>query len=164
MKSGGYRKKTELFYKGGEMKIKRNLRTAAGVLLVLMLAVGVQAATVLDNVAFISGTERQMTEFEILDGGRFKATLTDLEFLAPFDVLALAITTGPDVVGTLVGQGMFNFTADPGTFVANVLGIAGGDSDLSLYRLEVSAVPIPAPVLLFASGLIALITLRRRKP
>ena len=67
-------------------------------------------------------------------------------------------------VGTLVGPGMFNFTADPGTFVANVLGIAGGVSDLSLYRVQVSAVPIPAPLLLFGSGLIALIALRRQKP
>ena len=131
--------------------------------MILMLASGVQAATVLDHVAFISGTATQMTEFEIMDGGLFKATLTDLELLSPFDVLALAITTGPDVVGTLVGPGMFTFTADPGTFVANVLGIAGGISDLSLYRVQVSAVPIPAPALLFASGLITLIALRRRR-
>ena len=144
--------------------MKRKLSTTAGMLLILMmLASGVQAATVLDNVAFISGRETQMTEFEIMDGGLFKATLTDLEFLSPFDVLALAITTGPDVVGTLVGTGMFTFTADPGIFVANVLGIAGGVSDLSLYRVQVSAVPIPAPVLLFASGLITLVALRRRR-
>jgi len=83
----------------------------------------VQTATVLDNVAFIGGRETQMTEFEIMDGGLFKATLTDLEFLSPFDVLAL--TTGPDVVGTLVGPGMFTFTADPGSFVANVLRDSG---------------------------------------
>ena len=144
------------------MTVKRKLCTTAGVLLILMLASGAQAATVLDNVAFISGRETQMSTFEITDGGLFKATLTDLEFLSPFEVLALAITTGPDVVGTLVGPGMFTFRADPGNFVANVLGIAGGVSDLSLYRVEVAAVPIPAPLLLFGSGLIALVALRRR--
>ena len=145
------------------MNINRTLKMAVWVLLILMLASGVQAATVLDNVAFISGTSTQMSRFEIMDAGLFKATLTDLEFLSPFDVLALAITAGPEVVGTLVGPGMFTFEADPGTFVANVFGIAGGVPDLSLYRVEVSAVPIPAPALLFASGLIALIALRRRQ-
>ncbi len=143
------------------MKLKRQLRTTAGVL-ILMFASGVQAATVLDNVAFISGTETQMTEFEIMDSGLFQATLTDLEFLSAFDVLALAITTGPDVVGTVVGSGMFTFAADAGTYVANVFGIAGGVSDLSLYRVQVAAVPIPATALLFSSGLIALIAMRRR--
>ena len=116
------------------MKIKRTLKATAVVLMILMLASGVPAATVLDNVAFISGTETQMSEFEIMDGGLFKATLTDLEFLSPFDVLALAITTGPDVVGTLVGPGMFTFAADPGTFVANVFGIAGGVQQFENFR------------------------------
>jgi hypothetical protein len=147
------------------MKIKRKLRTAAGVLLILMLASGAQAATVvLDETDFIRGTETRMFPFEIVEGGLFKATLTDFEFLAPFDVLALAILKGKEIVGDpLLGSGMFKFLADPGSFTANVLGVAGNEPDLSLFRVQVSSVPIPAPALLFASGLIALIALRRRR-
>ena len=71
---------------------------------------------------------------------------------------------GTEIVGEpLSGPGMFRFQADPGIFNANVLGVAGGDPDLSLFRVEVSAVPIPATALLFASGLIALIALRRQR-
>jgi hypothetical protein len=58
---------------------------------------------------------------------------------------------------------MFKFQADPGIFSANVLGVAGGEPDLSLFRVQVSTAPIPASALLFASGLIALISLRRRR-
>ena len=147
------------------MKIKRKLGIAAGVLLILMLASGAQAATVvLDEAVFIEGTETRMFPFEITEGGLFKATLTDLEFMAPFDVLALAILKGNEIVGDpLSVSGMFEFQADPGSFTANVLGVSGGDSDLSLFRVEVASVPIPATVLLLASGLIALIGLRRRR-
>jgi hypothetical protein len=147
------------------MKIKRKLRIAAGVLLILMFASGAQAATVvLDEAEYIQGTETKMFPFEIIEGGLFKATLTDFEFVAPFDVLALAILKGNEIVGDpLLGSGMFEFQADPGSFTANVLGVSGGESDLSLFRVEVSAVPIPASALLFASGLIALVGLRRRK-
>ncbi len=71
------------------MKLKIKLRTTAGVLLILMLASGAQAATVvLDEIDFMRGTESRVLPFEILEGGLFKATLTDFEFLAPFDVLA----------------------------------------------------------------------------
>lgn len=148
------------------MKKYLKFRTTATVLMVLVLASGVQAATVvLDETDFMRGTETRMFPFEIMDSGSFKATLTDFEFLAPFEVLALAILKGNELVGDpLLGPGIMNFQADPGIFSANILGVAGGEPDLSLFRVQVSTVPIPAPVLLFASGLIALITLRGRKP
>ena len=147
------------------MKLNRTLRTTAGVLLILMLSSGAQAATVvLDKTDFMRGTETKMFPFEIIEGGHFKATLTDFEFLAQFEVLALAILKEKEIVGDpLLGSGMFTFQADPGIFTANIFGVAGGDPDLSLFRVQVSTVPIPAPVLLFASSLIALIALRRRR-
>ena len=58
---------------------------------------------------------------------------------------------------------MFKFQAAPGIFNANVLGMAGGDPDLSMLQVQVSTAPIPAPALLFASGLIALMALRRQR-
>ena len=147
------------------MIINRTLKMAAWLILILMFAFGAQATTVvLDEEDFMRGTETRMYPFEIEEVGHFKATLTDLEFLAPFEVLALVILGGTEIVGEpLSGPGMFKFQAAPGIFNANVLGVAGGDPDLSLFRVEVSAVPIPATALLFSSGLIALIALRRQR-
>ena len=142
----------------------RMLKTAAGVVLILILASGVQAATVvLEETDFMSGMETRIFPFEIMESGHFKATLTDFEFLAPFDVLALAILKESEIVGDpLLGSGITKFQADPGVFTANVFGVAGGESDLGLFRVHVSTVPVPASAVLFASGLIALITIRRR--
>jgi hypothetical protein len=147
------------------MNISSTLKKALWTLVIMMFAFGTQAATVvLDEADFMRGTEARLFPFEIQETGNFTATLTDLKFLAPFEVLALVILKGTDVVGQpLAGPGMFNFQADPGNFSANLLGVAGGDSDLSLFRVEVSAVPIPAPALLFASGLAALIAFRRQR-
>ncbi len=130
-----------------------------------MLASGAHAATVvLDEYDFMSGTETRMFPFEIIEGGNFKATLTDYEFLAPFDVLALVILKGNEVVGDpLSGAGMFKFQPEPGIFTANFFGIAGGALDLNLSRLMVSDEPIPAAALLILVGLIALIALKGRR-
>ena len=108
------------------MKIKQKLSTTAGVLLILMLVSGAQAATVvLDKTDFMHGTETRI----------------------------------------------FKFQADPVIFSANVLGVVGGDPDLSLFRLldlslsrlKVSDEPIPAGAVLILVGLIALIALKGRR-
>jgi len=100
------------------MKIRRKLRITAGVLLILMLASGAQAATVvLEEIDFMRATE----------------------------------------------TGMFKFRAAPGIFPANVLGVAGDDSDLSLSRLKESDEPIPTAALLILVGLIGLIALKGRR-
>ncbi|UCF93061.1 MAG: hypothetical protein JSW39_02585 [Desulfobacterales bacterium] len=146
------------------MKLRRKLEAAVVLLLMLMLATGAQAATVLDAFDFISGTDTRVYPFEIMNAGPYQVTLTDFEFLAPFEVLLLAITTGTTVVDTLVGPGVSTFQAAPGDFVANILGVAGEPFDLSSFRVQVAPVPIPATALLFSSGLIALIAVRRRRP
>ena len=143
----------------------RKLRTTAGVLMILMLASGAQTATVvLDDTVFMRGTETRMFSIENIESGHFKARLTDVEFLASFDVMALAISKGKELVGDLLlGSGMFKFQADPGIFPTSVLGIAGGDSDRSLSQLKVSDEQIPTAALLILVGLIALIALKRRR-
>jgi len=155
------------------MKIKRNLRTTAGVLLILMLASGVQAATVVFGVTgFMRGTETRTFPFEIIEGGHFKATLTDFKFQAPFGALTTAILKGKEIIGDpLLGTGRFKFQADPGTFSTNVLGVAGDESDLSLLRLldlsiarlKISDEPMPAAAVLILVGLIGLIALKGRR-
>jgi hypothetical protein len=155
------------------MKIKRKLRTTAGVLLILMLASGVQAATVvIGSTGFMRGTETRTFPFEIIEDGNFKATPTDSEFPVLFDALAPAILKDKEIIGDpLLGAGMFKFQAGPGTFSANVLGLAGGESDLNLFRLldlsiarlKGSDEPMPAAAVLILVGLIGLIALKGRR-
>jgi len=137
------------------MKIKRELRTLAGVLLILMFASGVQAATVVvDKTDFKGGTE------------------TDFESLILFDVPVMAILKGLEIVGApLLSSGMFKFQADPGISTADVNKVAGESSvlsmprlsDLGLSRLKVSDEPVPTIALLILVGLIALIALKGRR-
>jgi hypothetical protein len=137
------------------MKIKRTLRTLAGVLLILGSASGAQAATVvLDKTGFMRGTE------------------TGFEFLAPFDIPVLAILKGMEVAGApLLGSVIFKSQADPGISIADVSMVAGGGSvlsmprlsDLGLSRLKVPDEPVPTIALLILVGLIALIALKGRR-
>jgi len=155
------------------MRRKRKLSTTAGVLLILMLALGVQAATVvLDETDVMCGTETRIFPFEILEDGHFKETLTDFEFPVSFAVPSLAILKGKKIVeDLLLGSGMFKFQADPGIFAANVLGVAVDNSgvslfrvlELSLSRLEEFDEPMPTAALLILVGLIGLIALKGRR-
>jgi hypothetical protein len=143
------------------------------VLLILLLASGAQAKTVVfDKSNLMQGTEKGMFPFGIIEGGHFKETLPDFEFLMPIDVLALAILRGKEMVGNpLLSSGMLKFQAVPGILPVNVIGVAGGDSDhsffrlfdLSLFPLMVSDEPIPTGAVLILVGLIALIALKGRR-
>lgn len=137
------------------MKIKRKLRTLAGVLLILMFASGVQAATVVfDKIDFMRARE------------------TGFEFLILFDLPVMVILRDLEIVGEpLLSSGMFKFQADPGNSTADVSKLAGGGSvlsmprlsDLGLSRLKVSDEPVPTIALLILVGLIALIALKGRR-
>ena len=137
------------------MKIKRKLRTIAGVLLILMFASGPQAATVVfDETDFIRGRE------------------TLFGFLAPFGESVMTILKGLEIVGAPpLSLWMLKFQADPGISTADVNKVVGGGSvlsmprlsDLGLSRLKVSDEPVPTIALLILVGLIALIALKGRR-
>ena len=155
------------------MKIQGKLSTAAGVLLILLLASGAQAGTVaFDRSDLQRGTDIGMFPFEIIIGGHFKEMIPHSGFLAPFDVQALAILRGKEIVGIpLLGSGMFNFQASPGIFPTNLLGVAWVDWGLGLFRLlnidqsrvKLSDEPLPAAAVLILVGLVALIALKGRR-
>ncbi len=108
------------------MKFKQRLRKAAGVLLILMLASGAQAATVVHvETDFMRGTETRIFPFEIAEGRLFKATRTDFEFPAPID--ALSILKGKEIgEGPLLDSEIFKFQTGPGISTAAVIGRSGG--------------------------------------
>ena len=117
-----------------------------------------------EEVQFIEGSQGIVTAFDISTPGNYVARLTDFAFPDPFDQLALSVITSSASFGTLSGAGEITFTVtDPGQYFAVVFGVAGGLGEIGLFGLEIAqVVPLPAPILLFASALAALGFARRR--
>jgi hypothetical protein len=96
----------------------------------------------------------------------YLVTLTDLS-QAPFfgfDFLYLSITTATEFIDDRVGPGSLTFDAIAGEkYFVNIFGIGSGDYNAGLFGLKVAAIPIPASFLLFGSGVIAMLFLKRRK-
>jgi hypothetical protein len=137
------------------MKMKRKLRTRAGVFLILIFASGAQAAGVVSD------------KTDLMDG-----TKTDFGFLALFDDPAPVVLTGLEIVeASLFGCAMFKFHLKSDILAADVNKLAGGGSVLSmprlsdrgLSRLKVSDEPVPTIALLILVGLIAIIALKGRR-
>ncbi len=81
-----------------------------------------------------------------------------------FNFLYLSITTATGPVDSIFGPGQFQFTATPGdTYWVNVIGEGGGTFGAGLFGVEITAVPIPASILLFGSGILSMVFFRRRK-
>lgn len=119
---------------------------------------------VFEDVQFIEGTQGIVTAFDIAAPGNYIARLTDFAFPNPFDEIALSVVTSSASFGSVSGAGEFAFTVtDPGQYFAVIFGVAGGLGEIGLFGIEIAqVVPIPAPVLLFASALAALGLTRRR--
>jgi len=127
--------------------------------------------------------------FYIDTAGTYQATLTDFEFPNPLRYSGLNITSATDSLGKLFGPGSFTFDADPGKYYVSFFAKAGNGKGYSMpwdrwdmdeydypkhgrygnklgqYGIEiamVSAVPVPAAVWLFGSGLLGLIGAARR--
>ncbi|MFZ5572753.1 MAG: hypothetical protein ACOZF0_20335 [Thermodesulfobacteriota bacterium] len=134
-------------------------------LLTLVVAPPARAALIYETTDYITGMEGINLHF-VAEGNHsiYTATLSDLSF-APlaFDFLGLSISTAIQPIGTIEGTGSFSFSIDPGTtYFCNIFGVGGGIYDTGLYGLQITAAPVPAALLLFASGLIALVGMKRR--
>ena len=110
--------------------------------------------------------------------GPYVATLTDLEFPAPFDLLAMGVSSGDGLEGLVFLNGggpasaSFTFDAVSGSeYFLGVVGVPGTFNpgaglpsiQLGSYSVSISAVPIPAAVLLMGSALLGLVLLVRRQ-
>ena len=106
--------------------------------------------------------------FEVFDAGSYMATLTDFEFPVPMIATGMSVTTTTDLLGGLLAPGSFNFDATPGNYFVSFFGFADMSvPQLGQYGIEISqvpaAVPVPAAVWLFGSGLLGLVGMTRRK-
>lgn len=112
--------------------------------------------------------------FSIGSAGMFEAVLTDFNFPDPLESYGLSITTATESLGQLTDSGSFMFSADPGKYYLSVFATAENfgqygiqisqmDDALAGITTGVSAVPVPAAVWLFGSGLLGLAGVTRRK-
>lgn len=123
--------------------------------------------------------------FYIDTAGTYQTTLTDFEFPNPLKYSGLNITTATDSLGKLLGPGSFTFDAEPGKYYVSFFARAsykplwsmdmeeygwGYDhygNKLGQYGIEISmlpsAVPVPAAVWLFGSGLLGMLGVAKRK-
>lgn len=118
-----------------------------------------------DNVELFQTQAFFTDTFEISAAGSYRATLTDFEFPAPMFGTGMSVTTATDMLGSLMAPGSFNFNATPGKYFVSFFGLADTSttSQLGQYGIEISQIPIPAAVWLFASGLLGLSLVSRRQ-
>ncbi len=120
-----------------------------------------RAETVLYNSAgFIEGEQSFVQSFDITTPGTLTITLTAIPWLDTISDLNAFVSTATGVVGSSWSGGSESVAVDTGTFYAHWFGDANGAFGLGVYGVKVmfqpnniSAVPVPASLLLLLSGL-----------
>jgi hypothetical protein len=127
------------------------------------------ADTVLyDDAGFVQGNQSFVQSFYISAPGTLTITLTDIPWLDTISGLTGFFSTTSGVVGsTFTGSETIN--VEPGTVYAHWFGDAQGSYDLGVlgvkiaFQPSITAVPIPASLCLFLSGLGILLAWQRRE-
>jgi hypothetical protein len=124
-----------------------------------------QASTVVfETTGFFTGTVPGFANpsFTISTGGNYLATLSDLSF-GPlgFSTLLMSVSTSTSILANTSSPGSFSFTASPGNYFANVVGLPTGLG--GIFGIQISQVPVPAAAYLLGSGLIGLLSIARRR-
>jgi hypothetical protein len=139
----------------------------ATTLVILCAALGqsARADTVLYNQAgFIQGQQSFVQSFDITSKGALTITLSDVPWLDTIRDLNCFVSTSSGVLGsTISGVGTETINVGPGMVYAHWFGDAAGTYGLGVYGLKVtfqsavvSAVGLPASIVLLLSGLGAL--------
>jgi hypothetical protein len=137
------------------------------------MAVSANAATVVfEDVGFIKGTGASTSQFRI-DGSApgYQLQISDFAFPTEFSDLGVQITQGNPMELNEIGRwdqvGTYDIGAlDAGIYYANVYGVVGsaeGAIDLGLYGVQITTVPVPSGLVLFASAIALLVTLGERR-
>ncbi len=124
---------------------------------------------VYENVELVSGNNFLTDVFYIGAAGTYLATLTDLVFPTPLGELGMSVATPTRQLGMTLGAGSFLFDAQPGDYYLSLFANTNNRYSLGQYGVSItpansaSPVPLPPAVLLFASGLLALVRLPGRR-
>ena len=123
---------------------------------------------VYDKVGLFKTETSFMEDFEISEAGSYMATLTNFNFPAFMIDTGMDVVTATQFLGSTLGAGSFTFDATPGIYSVGFFGTAdpstlSNPSNLGMYGMQISQIPIPAAVWLFASGLLGLVVVSRNK-
>jgi len=89
-------------------------------------------------------------QLNIVAGGTYKVTVSDVGFPAAFQNLAVVVTRGANQLGSIFVSGNFSFAATPGNYFVNVIAEPAGSDEAGTYALDVASAP-PAPVVSLSS-------------
>jgi hypothetical protein len=127
------------------------------------------ADTVLyDNAGFIQGQQSFVQAFDLTTPGTLTVTLSSIPWLDTISDLNFFASSATSVLGDLTGPGTESITVGPGMIYAHWFGDADGAFGLGVYGLKiafqpnVTAVPLPASLMLLLSGLGVLLGWQRR--
>jgi hypothetical protein len=84
--------------------------------------------------------------------GKLDVTLSDLDFPAGFQNLALVVTRGNTLVGQIFGSGTFSFSATPGEYSLNFVATNNLNDKFGLYGIKIEDSPPEPTVSFFANG------------
>lgn len=123
-----------------------------------------------ERVEFVTENYTRIDAFTITEGGRYELTLTDMLFPGALRKLGAAVTTAEEKLVDLFGTGNILFDMQPGLYYLSVFAKPFTLDDPGLFGLTLqmtdggaTAVPTPAALWLFGSGLFAVAGVIRRR-
>ena len=122
----------------------------------------------LERVEFVNTSYTRIDKFTVAHGGRYELTLTDLLFPAALRKLGAAVTSADHKLVDVFGSGNALFDVAPGMYYLSVYAKTFTNDEPGLFGwslrpTETAAVPLPATLWLFGSGLIGFVGLARRE-
>lgn len=158
------------------MRVNKYLMLSTLMLLWLASFTTRAAVIAYEDVRFLEDYGWFTDPFMVSEAGTYSATLTDMNFPAPFLELSMAVSTSTERLGARDYSGSFDFEASPDTRyylsvfyhadhipeIDQALGLAGFDVR-RLGPADITAVPVPASGLLMGSALLGIVGLVRRK-
>jgi hypothetical protein len=112
--------------------------------------VGPTGTTIYEDTAAV-GTGFISATFDVSTAGSIDVTLADIDFIAAFDAIKVAVTRGATRAGEIVGEGKFSFTATPGRYFVNLLATPDATTGYSTLGINVAATP-PVPGVVLGSS------------
>jgi len=126
--------------------------------------------TLYNDAGFIQGEQSFTQSFDITTPGTLTVTLSSIPWLDTLSDLTCFLTTASGSIGSSMDGGTESISVGPGVIYAHWFGVASGSFDIGVFGLNivfqpsnVTAVPLPASLLLLLSGLGVMLGWQRSK-